>query len=160
MKKVIVILIAGLISIGAFAEATPKVGQVDTVYEGILQLHVKLGQKVKKGQLLFTMDTNLLKVAVIKANNNLNYTKEIYERNKKLYDSSHSVSREKLEEYKYNYINALADFKTAKINVKNCYYYAPFAGTVTKIIYGNGSAVGDGNEVMDITASISTDQNL
>ncbi|MCP4180376.1 MAG: biotin/lipoyl-binding protein [bacterium] len=154
MKKIIVILIAGLISVGAFAEATPKVAQVDTVYEGIVQLHVKLGQKVKKGQLLFTMDTNLLEIAVIKAKNDLNYTKTIYERDLKLFTKSHSVSKETLETAKFNYINALAGYKTAKINVKNCYYYAPFDGTVSKIIYGNGSAVSDGNEVLDITASI------
>jgi multidrug resistance efflux pump len=157
MKKFIVVLIAGLISISAFAaESTPVVGQVDNSYEGILQLYVKLGQKVKKGQILFGMDTNLLKILVIKAKNKLNYTKTIYLRNKKLYEKSHSVSKEALEELKFKYINALADYKTAKINVQDCYYYAPFDGTVTKIIYGNGSGVGSGDEVIDITASIRT----
>ncbi|MCP4180786.1 MAG: hypothetical protein GY756_23750 [bacterium] len=153
MKKLILSLGACLIAFGVFAADAapgPQVAQICSVVEGMLKMHVKLGEKVKKGQLIFEIESNLLEVARMKAENNVRYCKQIYDRDQKLL-KSHNVSLEAFQEARYNYINAVADLKTALINIKNCYYYAPFDGNVTKIINYTGSAVGDGNEVVDIT---------
>ena len=144
---------ACLVAFGVFAADTapePQVAQIASVVEGMLIMHVKLGDKVKKGQLVFQIESNLLEVARMKAENNVRYCKQLFDRDQKLL-KSHNVSLEAFQEARFNYINAVADLKTALINIKNCYYYAPFDGTVTKIINYTGSAVGDGNEVMDIT---------
>jgi multidrug resistance efflux pump len=153
MKKLILTLGACLVGFGLFAaDVTPElqVAQIDSLAAGILKMHVALGEKVKKGQLIFELDSNLLDVATMKAENNVRYCKQIYDRDQKLL-KTHNVSLELFQKARYNYINAVAGLKTALINVKNCYYYAPFDGNVTKIINYTGSAVGDGNEIIDIT---------
>ncbi|HJO92393.1 MAG TPA: hypothetical protein QF753_03235 [Victivallales bacterium] len=157
MKKVIVVLIAGLISVGAYAAAAqaPKVAPVQSVYEGILQLDTHLGQHVKKGQLLFHIQTNLLKLAALKAKSTLVLAKETYARDKKL-AKTHIVSPEALATAKDAYIQAYADYQTALINIKNCYYYAPFDGTVTKIDNYSGSCVSDGSEVVVVTQTLNS----
>ncbi|HJO93842.1 MAG TPA: hypothetical protein QF753_10615 [Victivallales bacterium] len=155
MKKIVIVLITGLISVGAYAATaqTPKVASVDSVYEGILQLDTQLGQQVKKGQLIFHMQTNLLKLAALKAKSTLELAESTYGRDKRL-AKTHIVSPEALETAKDAYIQAYADYQTALINIKNCYYYAPFNGTVTKIDNYTGSCVGDGNEVMQVTQTL------
>ena len=45
------------------AKTTPSIAQVDSLIEGILHLNVSLGEHVKKGQPIFSVDTSLTKVS-------------------------------------------------------------------------------------------------
>ena len=83
---------------------------------------------------------------------NLDYCQNDYSRMLKL-ENEHSISREDFETSKYNLINAIAELNNTKLNIKCSSFFAPFNGTVTKIVNSDGSAVGSGNEVLDITAN-------
>ncbi|HJO93824.1 MAG TPA: hypothetical protein QF753_10525 [Victivallales bacterium] len=152
MKKIAIIVISIFISIGAFASSNKSMinAPIQSDYEGILQLDAHLNEHVNKGQLLFHIKTSLLKLAALKAKNDMKYAKEIYLRDKKL-SGPHIISKKALEITKNTYIDDYIDYQTALINIKNCYYYAPFAGTVTKIDNYSGSCVGDASEVMVVT---------
>jgi membrane fusion protein, multidrug efflux system len=152
MKKVIVVLIAGLISAGAYA-GTAKVAAIQPLHEGVLVLDAHAGQHVKKGQLLFHIDPTLNKMLALQAKSTLKIAKETYARDKKL-SRTHIVSNEALATAKDAYIQAYAGYKTALYNLKRNYSYAPFSGTVTKIDFYTGSAVGDASTVMTITENI------
>ena len=128
---------------------SPVITQVDSLMEGILRLKVRLGQHVKKGTLLFAVDTDALESQKGKDLSHIKLYKAQYERMKKL-ASIHAVPILDFQTAKYNLMNAIADLKTTELSIKNSFYYAPFDGTVTKIINSNGSAIGDGNEVIDI----------
>jgi multidrug resistance efflux pump len=136
--------------IEANLKATPVVAQVDSLIEGILRLNVHEKQKVKKGELLFHIDTASLENQKRKDRSNVKYCKQEYVRMDKLL-KTHSVSKADYQTAKFNLINALADLKTTTLNLQNSCYYAPFDGIVTKIVTTDGSAVGDGSEVIDVT---------
>ena len=157
MKKVIVVLVAGLISIGAYAAAakTPRVAVIQPLHEGILVLDTHIGEHVKKGQLLFHIDPTLNKMAALQAKSSLVMAKNTYARDKRL-AKTHIVSPEALETAKDAYIQAYAGYQTALYNLKRNYSYAPFNGTVTKVDFNNGSCVGDAGEVMQVTESINS----
>jgi hypothetical protein len=129
-----------------------NVVKIDSASEGILQLNIKLDQHVEKGQLLFTTETELDRVDMLKIKNRLVYTKSVYDRYKKLVELS-IYSKVKLEKIKFDYINALADYKKKKIsNKKSC--YSPCDGLVSKIIFPNGSSIGKDGIVINITTKI------
>ena len=129
---------------------TPQTSQVASIIEGILKLNVKEGQHVKKGELLFNIDTATLENEKKNKESFVKYCTQEYKRQKTLLEK-HAVPVTDFEKAKFNLINAVADLKTTELNIKNSYYYSPFDGVVTKVINSDGSAVGDGNEVLDVT---------
>ena len=132
-------------------QVPPKVAQVDSMLEGMLQLHVNIGDKVKKGELLFNIDSKSYKILQQKSVFAYLFKRHEFHRMEELI-GSHSVSLEQYQEAEYNYLSALEDLRTADLQIEECLYYAPFDGVVTNIINYTGSAVGDGNEVVDVTA--------
>ncbi|MCP4180378.1 MAG: hypothetical protein GY756_21665 [bacterium] len=155
MKKIIVVFIAGLVSIGAYAAAskTPRVASIQPAHEGILVLDTHLGEHVKKGQLLFHEQAKLNELAALGAKSALHVAKSAYARDKKL-AQTHIVSPEALEVTKDAYIQAYVDYNTALITCKNDYNYAPFEGVVTKINFYDGTTVSDAGEVMVVTETL------
>ena len=123
---------------------------MDSIIEGILHLNVKPEQHVKKGELLFTIDTSTLENQKKKDLINVNYCQQDYDRMKRLF-SSNSVPLKDFEAARYNLVNAIANLKTTELNLKYSHYYSPFDGVVTKVINSDRSAIGDGNEVVEIT---------
>jgi multidrug resistance efflux pump len=128
----------------------PTVALICTRWPGILELKVKLGQTVKKGDLLFTSNTAEFEEQKKQAENILKYVKTIYKRNKKLY-STKSVSLYKyaLAENKYHEVER--DLAKAKLQISQSSCHAPFDGTITKIYRYTGSGNGAGKPVVDIT---------
>ena len=132
-----------------------RVGLVCTRWPGVLDLKIDLGQKVKKGQLLFATNTDVLKAQLDKAKVKAKYDNIVYEREKKLYGitSDHATSLYKylLAEDALN--KQRAEVKKLEIQITQCSMFAPFNGTVTKIYRYSGSGNGAGKPVIDITAS-------
>jgi len=118
----------------------------------VLDLKVKLGQEVKKGDLLFTQkDIDLLKLQLSRDENTLVKAKQKYERQSVLYDKqASSLHKKLLAEFDYN--KAQADVKIDKIRIDQASYYAPFGGTITKVYRCDGTGMGSGKPVVDITA--------
>jgi multidrug resistance efflux pump len=119
-------------------------------WPGILNLNIKLGDKVKKGQKLFSINTDALKIRAEKDENILAKSKEIFERETKLYNSR-NTPLVNLVEAKNNYIQALMEHKKDKITIAQSSGYAPFDGEVTKIYRYSGSGNGECKPVLDIT---------
>jgi multidrug resistance efflux pump len=128
----------------------PPVAKVASYLEGIVNMHVTAGEYVKKGQLLFTLNEDDLQIDKKKYKLAVWYYKNIYNRSKKLY-SKKALALEEYEEHEQNYLKALLDIKTNKLMLDRSIYHAPFNGVVTKIIHYTGSAVGDGDDVLEIT---------
>jgi multidrug efflux pump subunit AcrA (membrane-fusion protein) len=132
-----------------------RVGLVCTRWEGILTLKVDQGQKVKKGQLLYTINTADIEAQIAEAEAKAKYMKITFERQKELYGTTavHATSLYKFLLSKDDLNKQVGEVEKLKIKLKQCSGYAPFDGTVTKIYRYTGSGNGAGKPVMDITAS-------
>ncbi|MCP4180558.1 MAG: hypothetical protein GY756_22575 [bacterium] len=129
--------------------------QVWTAYEGTLKLSVTEGQKVKKGQLLFyveSIDPNMYPEHFTQLEHEIYFAKLKYDRYKKLVNV-HSVSEEAYQDAWQKYVEAVDTLKVAKANFKRAHYYAQFDGTVKNILYPNNSGIGDGNPVLTVAKS-------
>ncbi len=130
-----------------------RVAMCCTFWEGILEIKVKEGQKVKKGDMLFTINTDDLKAQLEMDEAKLKYATILYDREKTLHKTA-TVSLYKYRSAKNNYEKALLEAAQTKITLKRCPGYAPFDGTVTKFYNRyDGSGNGRGKPVVDITAS-------
>ena len=131
-----------------------QVASVCTRWEGVLTLKVDEGQKVKKGQLLFSTNTDDLIAQKGEAEGKLKYLKITYKRQKKLYGTtaSHATSLYDYLLAKNTLMKEEGVLKKLDIQIKQCSMYAPFDGTVTKVYRYSGSGNGAGKPVVDITA--------
>ena len=127
-----------------------KIAIVCNRWPGILNLKVKKEDVVKKGNLLFKINSNSLDTQIAKCEADVEYTKSVYERNKNLY-KTHNVSL-------YDYYKSNISYKLAKMNLntqkailKQYSNYAPFSGTVTKIYRYSGSGNGACKPVIELT---------
>jgi multidrug resistance efflux pump len=128
----------------------PAVAQVMNRFEQPIKMDVKLGQKVKKGQLLFSTDAEKFKLELSSDDERLKLTEE-YLKNITKNFKTHAVSQERYEKAKNIYADALQTAKTDVEEIKESKCYAPFDGVVTKIVNYTGSTTGAGNEVLDVT---------
>ena len=132
------------------AEQKPEVAGVAPMYKGVVELKVALGQKVKKGQLLFELNQDILKAQKKFDEQNLHYTKRIIDAATKLIKDN-SISLADYQESMKDHINATEALKLTEITMNYCKYYAPFDGTVTKIFRYTGSGLGDNDDCLEIT---------
>jgi multidrug resistance efflux pump len=146
MKKLVMFFTVCLICGSAYAATEkPAIARVASYLEGIVDMKVTLGQHVKKGQLLFEIETDFTQIMKDKALNGLWYYKESYNRVKKL-SKTHAKSVEELQEADYNLKNAEGTLQVQKLFMnKWSKYYAPFDGVVTKICNYSGSGVSNGS---------------
>jgi multidrug resistance efflux pump len=129
----------------------PAVAQVAPMLEGIVELKVSLGEKVKKGQLLFKIDTAYYKIRKTKHEANVEYNKARFERTKQLYEQN-SGSLKYYQTAAYDYANAVQKLKETELLIdKRSNYHAPFDGRVTDIVHYTGSYVFTGHTVLEVT---------
>lgn len=131
--------------------SVPIVGRVNGTLE---TSNYTAGQRVKKGDLLFTIDPTLYKDAVKQAEAtlktaqaNLDYARNNYERMKAAF-SSNAVSQIELIQAETNVAtgeaqlnNAEAALNTAKSNLGYCYVRAPHNGLMTLANYSTGTYI-------------------
>ncbi len=130
--------------------SAPIVAQVDNRFEGIVNLYVHLGEKVKAGQPLFSCDSQINEIQLRTDEAALVYSKEVFERDKALI-ASHTISYGQYITDKYTYIADLATVMYDKIEIANSISCSPFDGTVTAIGYAQGSGPGSGDDIVNIT---------
>jgi multidrug resistance efflux pump len=158
-KKIIVLIAASLFGIGAFAssetvskiDSKPQVAQVASIYKGVVILHVKLGQEVKKGQILFEVNTDMLKVQLEKDKKNVENNASILKGAEKLV-ANHSISRDNYQQCVRDYLVAKNSYELDLAQMNESKYFAPFDGTVTNIVRYNGSGLGDNDNEIAVTA--------
>ena len=147
MKRIILCLLFFVFaSIINASVAKPAVARIASYIEGIVDMKVKVGQHVKKGELLFQIKTNFTELMKEKCKINVWYYSEIYNRIKKL-QKDHSQSLENLQEAEYDLKNAQKSLDVENLLIdKWSKYYSPFDGVVTKIYNYSGSGVPDNTE--------------
>jgi multidrug efflux pump subunit AcrA (membrane-fusion protein) len=118
--KYLCILFLGVVSIESYA-ADKEVAQVESMIEGRLIMHVKLGQNVKKGQLLFQVGTTLNEMAIKQKENAVRYYELKYKREKILNKTS-AVSVADYQKAECNYKIAIQNLAAAKITLKKRYH--------------------------------------
>lgn len=140
----------GLIGQQTFAAEAPISAEIAAFNKCILKLHVKLGEQVKKGQLLFEEDDTLLKIEKEYDDEALKFDKDCLEKGKELHEKN-SISHDVYAKLERNYNISQDDFASVQARLRTSKYYAPFDGTVTKIISYDGSAFNDNDPEMVIT---------
>ncbi len=128
-----------------------RVAMVCNRWSGIVDLKVGLSQKVKKGQPLFSIDKKEFEIQKEKHESFLKYSKLLYDRRLML-SKTKSVSLYKMGLAENKYEEAVMNVKIDEIKIRQCTFYAPFDGTVTKVYRYSGSGNGKGKPVVDITA--------
>ncbi|MCP4178385.1 MAG: biotin/lipoyl-binding protein [bacterium] len=157
-KKIIVLIVASLFGFGAFASSEistkintkPQVAQVASIYKGVVILHVKLGQEVKKGQVLFEVNSDMLKVQLDRDKSHVDNNAAILDGARKLVNN-HSISRDDYQQCLRDYLAAKNSYELDLAQINDSMYYSPFDGTVTNIVRYEGSGLGDNDNEVEVT---------
>ncbi len=129
----------------------PAIAQVYPMVDGILELKVASGEKVKKGQPLFKISTAYSEITKAQQEAQVTYYKAKYERTKGLYNQNTSSLKD-FQTIEYMLKDAIQDLKGTDLIInKRSSYYAPFDGTVTDVTHYTGSNIFVGHKVLEIT---------
>ena len=151
MKKLITIIITMMAVLTLFG--APKVAEVASIYKGIVELKVKLGDKVKKGQLLFEVNQDILNTEKKCNEETYKFLNDVLEGGKKLIKKE-SISHDDYEQCVRDIDVAKAALDNTKAQIKYSKYYAPFDGTVTNIVRYDGSGLGDNDNEIQVTEGV------
>ncbi len=132
-------------------QAAPlRVAEIASIYKGVVILDVKLGEEVKKGQLLFQMNQDIFEAQKKYYENLVDFTKGVAEKAKELQEK-HSISLDDYQQCQRDYTAAEQQLKKIEAQIAFSKYYAPFDGTVTQIIRYDGSGLEDNAPEMYVT---------
>jgi len=118
---------------------------------GIVEMNVKLGQKVKKGQFLFKIKTNELDAQLEADLAEYEYRNELYKKNKRLNEKSVP-----LFDFIHSGIEAIEAYgkvRKDKLLIKVSSQYAPFDGVITNIYRYSGSGADHDKPIIQITTT-------
>jgi RND family efflux transporter MFP subunit len=96
----------------------------------IESLHIELGTKVQKGQVIGTIDTKLKQLNLQAAQLVLDKLGKDYQRYKDLYESN-AATEISFNEVKYNYENAGLQVEQINQQIADCNFIAPITGIIT-----------------------------
>lgn len=145
------------------------VGVKPQVEGKLIAVHVKEGQDVDKGQLLYTIDPSIYQAAVDKAKGNVNKSKaalKLAEDRVKRYSElvkSDYVSKLAFDEYKTDVLSTqaqlqvdIAELELAKINLGYCSVRSPIEGRIGQYLIDVGNIVkADSNTILTTVRKIS-----
>ena len=132
-------------------EVIPKNEQnVYTSVEGKVKYFVKEGQIVNEGKPLFFITRNdICEDNVTELKHEMDYNADLYNRDAKLIKTN-SISEQEYENAKIAYAKSIDDYKIDKDAVDFGLYKAPYNCKIIKLLYPQGSGIGDGNPVITI----------
>lgn len=117
----------------------------------ITAIHFKSGQQVKKGQLLFSIDSVAQKAALEQKQAALTNSEAQYKRYLKLSRQNGVISKESFDQVKSTYLLDLAAVKEAKQAYDQTSVRAPFSGSVSAPQPVRGKIDNSGNSLSNIT---------
>ncbi|MCP3967699.1 MAG: hypothetical protein GY718_15340 [Lentisphaerae bacterium] len=130
---------------------TPVIAKIAPMVQGIVEMKVKLGDRVKCDQLFFCINMDYNKINQVQQQAKLKMCKAKYERQRELCKANAS-SLKSYQQAVFDYKNAIQDLKATKLIInKRFKYRAPFDGTVTDIVYYSGSNAFAGHKVIEVT---------
>lgn len=115
----------------------------------LIKIHFDEGQKVKKGDPLFTLDDRIYKAELANAKARLNLAKITYKRNNELKKTGASAQRS-LDEAKAALKIAQADVQLAQIRLGQTIITAPFSGMVGLRQVSEGEVVNQGSPLVTL----------
>ncbi len=118
-----------------------RVAEVRPQVSGIIQKRLfNEGAVVKKGQQLYQIDPSTYQAAYDKAKANLDTTRNLAERYKRLVETR-AISRQQYDDADANYRQAQADLRMAQINLEYTKVLAPISGRISRSIVTEGALV-------------------
>lgn len=112
----------------------------------VKSLHVGVGERVKKGQLIATLDMQSMQSSYNVAKASLEQAKDAYRRMKELYDKG-SLPEIKWVEVQSKFQQASSMEEIAAKNLKDCKLYAPYSGVIAQKSVETGQNVVPGMTV-------------
>ncbi|MEA1878657.1 MAG: efflux RND transporter periplasmic adaptor subunit [Bacteroidota bacterium] len=115
----------------------------------ILKIHVKEGQKVRRRQLLVTLDADILKRGLAEMDKGLELTKTLFDKQKDLYDQGVGSEMQFLE-VKNRYESMQKSRETLSSQINMAKIHAPFSGYIETIFQKVGELATPGRQVVQL----------
>lgn len=123
-------------------EADKSISLYPTASGKVEKIYVKNGQKVSKGQLLMSLDTDLLQSSLKELENGLELSKTLFEKQERLWLNEQIGSEIQYLQSKNNYEGLLQKVITLKEQIALSEIRAPFAGAIDNIFAREGELAG------------------
>jgi RND family efflux transporter MFP subunit len=115
----------------------------------IISLPVVEGQKVRRGQVIATIDTRDLSLQYAADKASYETSKADLERNTRLL-ARQAISKQSYETSQASYERAKSTYEISQNNLKNTTLYAPYDGTIEKRFVENYQRVGSGEAIVQL----------
>ena len=135
-------------------------GEIESVNEAYIspevngqieEIPVKEGQKVKKGQLLVKLNTNLIEKNIAEIKTQMNFAKTMYDKQSELWNKKIGSEVQYLQA-KNNYETLQDKYKTLKTQYDKSLITAPFSGEVEDILLKEGELASPGIRLMQLVS--------
>jgi RND family efflux transporter MFP subunit len=115
----------------------------------IMQLRVREGQRVGRGQVLAELDGEIIRKQIAELENALSLAKTVFEKRKKLWDQRIGSEVEYLQAE--NNVQSLEkSLATANAQLEKAFVRSPISGTVDKVMLNTGELAGPGQPILRV----------
>lgn len=123
-------------------KADKSINLYTTASGKVKKIHVKNGQQVKKGQLLLSLDTDIMTSSLRELQTGLELAKTVFEKQQRLWIDQQIGSEIQYLQAKNNYDALVQRVKTLKEQIELSVIRAPFAGSIDNIFAREGELAG------------------
>ena len=123
-------------------EADKSINLYTTASGTVEKIYVKNGQRVNKGQLLLSLDTDLMMSSLAELENGLDLAKTVFEKQQRLWMDQQIGSEIQFLQAKNNYDGLVQKVKTLKEQIALSEIRAPFAGSIDAVFAKEGQLAG------------------
>lgn len=123
-------------------EADKSINLYTTASGTVKKIYVKNGQSVKKGQLLLSLDTDIMMSSLAELQTGLELAKTVFEKQQRLWMDQQIGSEIQYLQAKNNYDGLVQKVKTLREQIELSEIRAPFAGSIDNIFAKEGQLAG------------------
>ena len=123
-------------------EADKSINLYTTASGTVEKIYVKNGQRVNKGQLLLSLDTDLMLSSLAELETGLELAKTVFEKQQRLWMDQQIGSEIQYLQAKNNYDGLVQKVKTLKEQIALSEIRAPFAGSIDAVFAKEGQLAG------------------
>ena len=123
-------------------EADKSISLYPSANGKVEKIYVKNGQRVSKGQLLISLDTDILQSSLKELENGLALAKTMFEKQQKLWMDEQIGSEIQFLQAQNQHNGLVQRVKTLKEQIQLSEVHAPFAGTIDNIFVKEGEMAG------------------
>jgi len=115
----------------------------------IMKLYVKEGNRIKRGQLLATIDAENIRKSIEELNTGLELAKDLYDRQKRLWEKNIGSEIQYLQA-KNNMERLEKSLATANTSLAKSRIYSPLSGTVARLMNKEGEVASPGMPILHL----------